>query len=95
MKLLYLLKRECPDIQLAVSFLCSRVRYTSAYYYKKLSRVIKYIQGTIGVPLILLIDKSGSIKWYVDAAYAVYKDMKSHTDGFMNMGTLVVYVQYR
>ena len=61
--------------------------------YKKLVRVMKYIQGTIGLPLILSIDKSGNIKWYVDAAFAVHKDMRSHTGGFMSMGTRWAYVQ--
>ena len=54
--------------------------------YKKLARVMKYLQGTIGLPLILSIDKSGNIKWYVDAFFAAHKDMRSHTGGFMTMG---------
>ena len=55
---------------------------------------MKYIQGTIGLPLILSIYKSGNIKWYVDASFVVHKDMRSHTGGFMSMGTGGVYVQY-
>ena len=41
------------------------------------------------------IDKSGNIKWYVDASFAVHKDMRSHTGGFMTMGTGGAYVQSR
>ena len=37
---------------------------------------MKYIQGTIGLPLILSINKSGNIKWYVNAEFAVHKDMR-------------------
>ena len=58
-------------------------------------RVMKYIQGTIGLPMILSIDKSGNIKWYVDASFRVHKDMRSHTGGFMTMGTGGAYVQSR
>ena len=54
---------------------------------------MKYIQGTIGLPLILSIDKSGNIKWYVDALFAVHKDMRIHTGGFVTMGTGGAYVQ--
>ena len=54
---------------------------------------MKYIQGTIGLPLILSIDKSGNIKWYVDASFSVHKDMRSHNGGFMTMGTRGDYVQ--
>ena len=61
--------------------------------YKNLARVMKYIKGNIGLPLILSINKSGNIKWYVDAEFAVHKDMRSHTGGFITMGTGGAYVQ--
>ena len=61
-------------------------------YYKKLSRVVKYIQGTIGLPLILSIYKSVNIKWCVDASFSVHKDMRSHTGGFVTMGTVGAHV---
>ena len=61
--------------------------------YKNLARLMKYIQGTIGLSLILSIDKSGNIKWYVDASFAVHKDMRSHTGGFITMLTGGDYVQ--
>ena len=72
---------------MAVSFLCTRVRDPGNDDYKNLARVMKYIHGTIGLPLIFSIDKSVNIKWYIYAAFAVHKDMRSHTGGFMAMGT--------
>ena len=56
---------------------------------------MKYIQVTIGLPYIFSIDKSGNIKWYVDASFVVHKDMRVHTGGFMTMGTGGAYVQSR
>ena len=56
---------------------------------------MKYIQGTIGLPLILSIKKSRNIKWYVDAAFSVNKYTRSHTGGFMKMGTGGDYVKSR
>ena len=94
-QLLYLSKRARPDIQLAVSLLCTRVRGPDTYDYKKLVMVMKYIQGTIGLTLILSIDKSGNIKWYVDASFAFHKDMRSHTGGLMTMGKGGAYVNSR
>jgi hypothetical protein len=44
-KLLFLSKRACPDIQLAVSFLCTRVKRPDADDYKKLCQVIKYLMS--------------------------------------------------
>ena len=61
--------------------------------YKKLERGMKYIQGTIGLPLIFSINKSGNIKWYIHVVFAVHKDMMSHTGGFMTMGKAGAYVQ--
>ena len=51
-----------------------------------MARVIKYTQGTISLPLILTIDKYEDINMYVDAAFSVQKDTRSHAGGFMTMG---------
>ena len=64
-------------------------------YYKNLTRMTKYIQGTIGLPLILSIDKSGNINWYIDAEFMVHTDMRSHTGGLITIGTGRAYVQSR
>ena len=44
---------------------------------------MKYIHGTIGLSLILPIEKSGNIKWYVYTKFEVHKDIRTHTGGFM------------
>ena len=65
-QLLYPSNRAQPDIKLEIYFLCNIVIYTDVDDYKKLAGVIKYIQGTIVLPLIISIYKYGNIKWYVD-----------------------------
>ena len=52
-QLTYLSKHKISDIQLAVSLLCTRVIDNGTEYYKNIARVMKYIQGTICLPLIL------------------------------------------
>jgi hypothetical protein len=86
-KLLFLAKRARPDIQLAVAFLCTRVQHPDVDDYKKLGRLMKYLEATIGLPLTLGMDKTGRIRWHIDAAFAVHNDMKSHTGAVMTMGT--------
>ena len=54
---------------------------------------MKYIQDTIGLPLILSIYKYGNIKCYVDAEFAVHKYMRSLTGDFMTIETGRAYVQ--
>jgi len=43
---LYLQKRGKPDIQTAVTFLCTRVRTPNENDYKKLAHLMKFIQAT-------------------------------------------------
>jgi hypothetical protein len=52
-KLLFLCKRARPDIQMAVTFLCTRVKGPDADDYKKLTQVIRYLCGTLEMPLTL------------------------------------------
>ena len=85
-QLLYLSKRARPDIQLPVAFLCTRVQFPDTDDQLKLTRVAKYLDATIGLPLILSMDGTGDMRWHVDASFAVHNDMKSHTGATMTMG---------
>jgi hypothetical protein len=85
-KLLYLSKRARPDIQTAVAFLTTRVKSPDEDDYKKLGRCIKYLRGSVDLPLTLEADDMHVVKWWVDAAFAVHPDMKSHTGATMSLG---------
>ena len=85
-KLLFAAKRARPDIQTAVAFLCTRVKSPDTDDWKKLQRVLGYIRDTIFLPLTIGWDKTGHLYWYVDAAFAVHNDMKSHTGALMTCG---------
>ena len=61
-KLLFLSKRARPDLQLSVTFLCTRVKDPDTDDWKKLTRVMKYLRATIGLPLILGIDDTGVLR---------------------------------
>jgi hypothetical protein len=91
MQLLYLSQHGRPDIRTAVSFLNGRVQKPDEDDYKKLSRVIKYLQTTPDLPLVLAADDSGMIQWWIDASFAVHPDMKGHTGATMTMGRGSVY----
>jgi hypothetical protein len=86
-KLLFLCKRGRPDIQTAITFLCTRVRQPTKHNYNKLGCCIKYLQNTVELVLRLSADNLNIIKWWVDASYGVHHDMRSHTGGTMSMGT--------
>jgi hypothetical protein len=58
-RLLFAAKRARPDLQVAVAYLCTRVKSPSQSDYCKLTRVIKYLRLTISIPLILGWDGTG------------------------------------
>lgn len=78
-RLLFAAKRSRPDIQLSVAFLCSHVKNPTKEDYRKLGSVIRYIQRTIHLPLVLGSDGSGKVTWNINPSYAAHPDMPSHT----------------
>ena len=90
-KLLFLCKRGRPDIQTAIAFLTTRVKKPDEDDQKKLHRVIRYLRLTSDLVLTLEADDTGVIRWWIDAAFAVHNDMKSHTGGVMSMGKGAIY----
>jgi KUP system potassium uptake protein len=90
-KLLFLCKRAHPDLQQAMSFLTTRVKKPDIDDWKKLRRVVKYLNGMKELYLTLEADNTHVVKWWVDAAFAVHKDMHSQTGGTMSMGKGSVY----
>jgi Reverse transcriptase (RNA-dependent DNA polymerase) len=91
MQLLYLSQRARPDIRTAISFLCTRLTDPDQDDYKKLIRVLKYLQSTIDLPLVLSADGFNKVQWWVDASFAVHPEMKGHTGGTMSLGAGSVY----
>jgi hypothetical protein len=91
MQLLYLCQRGRPDVRTAIAFLTRRTTAPDSDDYKKLTRVMQYLQGSLDLKLTLSADGSGLVQWWVDAAYGVHYDMKSHTGGTLSLGKGSVY----
>ena len=85
-KCLFMAKRGRPDIQMAIAVLATRVREPTKDDWKKLVRVMRYLNGTRKLTLKLKADDLHVIRWYVDASFAVHPDFKSHTGYVMTMG---------
>jgi hypothetical protein len=85
-RLLFAAKRARPDLQVAVAYLCTRIKCPNRSDYRKLTRVIKYLRLTIFIPLVLGWDGTGRLTWSVDASFAVHKDMRSHTGAVLSLG---------
>jgi hypothetical protein len=85
-QLLFASSRARKDIQLAVSFLTTTVEQPDEDDWNKLKQLLKYIRGTIYMPLILRADSLSIIKWWVDASYTTYGDFRGHTGAMMSLG---------
>ena len=63
-KNMFLSKRARPDIQPTIYVFAIRVRSLNIIDWKKLVRVLKYLNGTRKYNLTLSIDEMRVIKWY-------------------------------
>lgn len=78
-------------MQTVVAFLTTRLQQPDVDDYKKLLQAMQYLRGTVNMPLTLESDNAHIIKWWVDASFTVYPDMKSHTGAIMTLGKGATY----
>ena len=72
------------NIQPIVSLLCTRVKSPGRNEWSRLVIMMKFLNGTVDDKLTLSAgDDIHNIKWYIDSAFAVHPDFKSHTGGVM------------
>ena len=83
---LFACKRARPDIHPAIATLCTQVKAPTVEDWNKLLHLLAFLQLTVTDPLILSAKNLQVIKYFVDAAFAVHPDFKSHTGGIMTYG---------
>ena len=66
--------------------LSTRVKSPNESDWKKLIRLMEYLNGTKELILRLWADDLRVVKWYVDASFAVHPDYRSHTGAAMTLG---------
>jgi hypothetical protein len=82
-KSLFLYKRGSSDIQPAIAFLSTRVRESTEEDWHKLVNYQILYNNTYKDVIKISMGNTNSIKWYVDAAFVVHNDIKSHTGATM------------
>ena len=85
-KFLYIAKRTRPNIQVAVAFLCKRVTCPNVGDWKKLGRLVQYIQATIHLSLIVGLDGTRNMLLSIDALFVVHMNIKSYTGYCLTLG---------
>jgi hypothetical protein len=89
--LLFITKRVRPDIEPTVAFLTTRVSKSNVDDWQKLKRVLIWLKNTIDEPRIIGASSLKELYTWVDAAYAVHDNMRSHTGGAMSLGYGVIH----
>ena len=85
-RLLYLSKRVRPDIQFAVTFLCTRVSAPTDYDEMKLVRILQYLNNDHDIGLTLEMNDKPLVTAFIDAAYGIHADAKGHTGMAITIG---------
>jgi hypothetical protein len=83
---LYVALRCRPDVLLTESFLTSRVSKPTVEDWKKLDRLLMYLNGTRQLGIVLNASTGVQVIAHIDASFAVHDNMKSHTGCFITMG---------
>jgi Reverse transcriptase (RNA-dependent DNA polymerase) len=85
-KALFACKRARPDIHVATTLLCTRVKSPNQDDWNKLIRMLEFLNGTRDDVLTLRVDDLTLLKYYADASFAVHPDFKSHTGAYGTFG---------
>ena len=80
------MKRAQADIEFPVSFLMRRVSKSDIDDWKKLKRVMSFLKRTSGDICMIGDNNLFEIFTWVDAAFAVHDNMRSHIGGAMSLG---------
>ena len=85
-KMLYLAKQVKPECLTAVAFLTKQVQCCTVDDEAKLVRLLGYLRLTRDRGLVLRIGEHMSVSAYIDAAYGVHANGKSHTGSAIVLG---------
>ncbi len=85
-KSLYIAKRAKPNINTAILFLTKQVQRPDYKDWEKLEYIIVYLVSTNILALILSANDSVCLYWYVDSAFAVHPNMRSHNGAGLTLG---------
>jgi hypothetical protein len=85
--MLYLAKKSRPECLTAVAFLATRVTKCTDHDWEKLTRLLRYLNDTKERGIVLRPGKLGmAVRVFIDAAYGVHADGKSHTESCVVIG---------
>lgn len=86
-KMMYVSKKSRPDCLMTTAWLATRVNRCTVDDLVKLTRLMRYVRETKERGIVLKAGAEGvCVKVYIDAAYGVHADGKSHTGSCVVVG---------
>jgi hypothetical protein len=90
MKGMFLCKRGRQDIQPGIAFLSTRTLSPTESDWNKLIKLMTFLKATHNEVPSMSADDTQTIKWHVDASFAVHNDYRSHTGATLSLGHGVI-----
>ena len=90
-KFLHICKRARLDIEPVVAYLCTRVSCSTENDREQLDRLVRCVKRTLNDVRIVGAKDIRTLLTWIDAAYAVYPNMRGQTGGTMSFGTGVIH----
>ena len=66
------------DIELTISFMCTRVSRSTEEDWDKLAKLLGYLNGTIDMVMTISAETLKEMKSWTDISYAIHNDKRSH-----------------
>ena len=85
-QLLFLCKRETPDVETLVFFLTTRVKAPDVDDWGKSRNGIMYPKDMLCMKRYLTAESISNIFWWVDGSFGVHWDSKGHTGAIISIG---------
>ena len=79
-------QRSCPDIQLAITYHCTRINKATDTDWEKFKHLMQLIWTWRWLPLIIKMNRNGEMMIYIDGAHMVHIDTRGHSGLFVTMG---------
>ena len=92
-KWLWIMKRYQSDIETAIFFLCTRVKYPGTHNWEKMRQVINFLSQTIGDDCVIGDEYLYEALTYVNASYHMHDGMRDHTGGCMTFGRGLIHAK--
>jgi hypothetical protein len=90
MKGMFVAKRARQDVLPGIIFLSSRTSEPNEGDWKKLTRLMNFLNKTRKDVATLEASDKQKADWYIDAAFAVHNDFKSHTGAGFTLGKGII-----